>query len=764
MPVKRFMKSIARRLLSHTSRPRKPAYKPRLEFESLENRLAFDNTLGTAKDLGSVDGQVSTSGFVSRFDSNDFYRFSVATSGKANVQLSGLSNNANLQLIQDVNGNGLIDGGDTLVRSSKSGKTSEDITLFLAAGTYFAGVNYAGSFFSLGTGYTVRVTKDLGGDKIAFSRTLEFAGRMPTVRDFVGATPADNDDFYRVTLERPALVHIGLSGLSANANLQLIVDGNSNGEIDPGETIATSARSGATSEEILTRIQGTFYVRVNRVSGDTNYRLDMLSDFAGDTLDLARDLGDLADQISATDNISFGQLSGDNDIYRFELAAKGNVNVQLTQQQSTSALTTMDVVRDFNNNGFVDTGDIVVPIVGSGDDISLDAGAYFLRYRAFGKDPNSLHPAETNYTLRLTSDFAGNDLESAQEVGSVEGQVTFTERIGGTDLSDFYRFDLVSAAPVSIVLKGLGSNADLRLIQDANNNRRVDEGEILASSQNGGISSEQIVAFLGAGKYFVEVVGFSQGLSTSAGGVYRMELTSDLAGNTLGVARQIGNLDGQVSFTDFVGGTDTIDFYRFDLATARAVNIVLYRLGSNADLRLIQDINNNGAVDKNEVLASSTGAGTSSEQIVASLAAGTYFVQVVSASDSLSTNGGSGYNLELTPGFAGNTPATARDLGILATDLALIDFLAEGESDFHRFSLTERENVTVDLNVGDEDVILELIHDANNNGIIDLGEVIASNVDESSNKTISTSLESGTYFVRVVADDDPENYQLRLSL
>ncbi|MFM6002074.1 MAG: hypothetical protein ACKPB7_02165, partial [Sphaerospermopsis kisseleviana] len=37
--------------------------------------------------------------------------------------------------------------------------------------------------------------------------------------------------------------------------------------------------------------------------------------------------------------------------------------------------------------------------------------------------------------------------------------------------------------------------------------------------------------------------------------------------DTLSTARNIGTLSGTQSFTDWVGSTDTNDFYRFDLGT-----------------------------------------------------------------------------------------------------------------------------------------------------------------------------------------------------
>src|SRR6185436_17972415 len=112
--------------------------------------------------------------------------------------------------------------------------------------------------------------------------------------------------------------------------------------------------------------------------------------------------------------------------------------------------------------------------------------------------------------------------------------------------------------------------------------------------------------------------------------------------------------------------------------------------------------------------------------------AGTYFVQVVGATQSFTTSSGGGYTLELTSDLAGNKLGVARNLGTLAHDLVLLDFLGKSDtSDNYRFVLSKTAKVTLEMASGDDDVTLELIRDANDNGIVDPGEVIASSFVES---------------------------------
>ncbi|NEO61293.1 MAG: hypothetical protein F6J98_12955 [Moorea sp. SIO4G2] len=81
------------------------------------------------------------------------------------------------------------------------------------------------------------------------------------------------------------------------------------------------------------------------------------------------------------------------------------------------------------------------------------------------------------------------------------------------------------------------------------------------------------------------------------------------------------------SRTGFVGNTDTTDTYEFSIGLFEVVNISLTGLSSDADLRVIQDSNNNGLVDSGEVIDTSTSSGSLSESININ-SAGDYFVQV----------------------------------------------------------------------------------------------------------------------------------------
>src|SRR5436305_1702041 len=82
------------------------------------------------------------------------------------------------------------------------------------------------------------------------------------------------NDTRKFTLSAAATFKATLSGLAADANLQLINDANHNNGVDLGEINGTSAKTGTINEIISKPLAaGTYYLRVYRGSGDTNYSL-----------------------------------------------------------------------------------------------------------------------------------------------------------------------------------------------------------------------------------------------------------------------------------------------------------------------------------------------------------------------------------------------------------------------------------------------------------------------------------------------------------
>ena len=119
-------------------------------------------------------------------------------------------------------------------------------------------------------------------------------------------------------------------------------------------------------------------------------------------------------------------------------------------------------------------------------------------------------------------------------------------------------------------------------------------------------------------------------------------IPADNALNTIRLAKGIGYIDNKsYSFNDYVGDYDSADFYMFFLNAPSQFTATLSGLGADADIQLIQDLNNNGEIDAREILGISTQGGTTQDSISRYLDAGVYYVRVAPYS------GNTAYNLNL---------------------------------------------------------------------------------------------------------------------
>ncbi|UBF25607.1 pre-peptidase C-terminal domain-containing protein [Kovacikia minuta CCNUW1] len=470
----------------------------------------------------------------------------------------------------------------------------------------------------------------------------------------------------------------------------------------------------------------------------------------GDNIPEAYDLGTLQGR---RDFSGFVGNSDPQDFYRFQLGTTSSLSLNLT---GLSADADLFLVRDFNNNGLVESNEIVAQSIATGitsESINLNglgAGTYFAVAVQYS--------GNTNYNLSLTSDAAGNSLSSARNLGAISGNGSIADFVGNSDLDDFYQFQLNSFSDLSLNLSGLNADADLYLIQDANYNGLVDSGEILNYSVVSGTSSESIwMAGLAPGNYYIGVAQYQGNTNYQLG----ISASATEPGNSLSAAANFGIVSGQVSTSGFVGASDLQDIYRFQLNATSHLDLNLTGLSADADLYLIQDINNNGAIDANDVISSSTAIGNSSESIsIAGLSAGSYFVGVVRYS------GFTNYNLTLTADAAGDTLYTARDIGSLSGTRDFSDFVSNADyNDYYQFSLNNTSNFSANLSGLSADADLYLIRDFNGNGNIDAGEILAASaVSGSVSESITyNGLASGNYTVLVYQYSGNTNYNLQLA-
>ena len=122
----------------------------------------------------------------------------------------------------------------------------------------------------------------------------------------------------------------------------------------------------------------------------------------------------------------------------------------------------------------------------------------------------------------------------------------------------------------------------------------------------------------------------------------RFIATATASDSPLSLATDLGTL-GSVTVSEFVGDLAPQDIYRFHLDVDSDINIVLEGLSADADVALLQDINNNQEVDITDIINSSQQPSNFPESVSTNaLPAGTYYVVVYQY------EGETGYNLNIS--------------------------------------------------------------------------------------------------------------------
>ncbi|MDZ8055268.1 MAG: polymorphic toxin type 44 domain-containing protein [Aulosira sp. ZfuCHP01] len=225
------------------------------------------NTTANSFNTGTINGNGTFRDRVDATDSNDYYRFNVATTSDFTLSLNGLSADANVQLL-DSNG-AFIQG------STNTGTTAESISRSLNAGNYYVRVYSLGG----GTNYNLNLSaipQDYAGNTFSTARNIGTLSSTQTFNDFVG--DSDPNDYYKFSVNTPTNLNLSLNGLSNNADIRVLQDLNANGQSDAIEILTSSKLTGNASESInLPLGVGNYYIHVYPVgnSVNTNYNLSV---------------------------------------------------------------------------------------------------------------------------------------------------------------------------------------------------------------------------------------------------------------------------------------------------------------------------------------------------------------------------------------------------------------------------------------------------------------------------------------------------------
>ncbi|NEZ65410.1 peptidase S8 [Leptolyngbyaceae cyanobacterium CCMR0082] len=220
------------------------------------------NTLTTAHNLGVLSSNQTVQDFVGAADANDYYRFSLTQRSRLRLALTDLTANADIELLNR--------DGKVLEASYGEGLASEEMTQAVDAGDYYIRVSSAGgdSNYRLAVAANVLSVPDNAGNTFRTARNIGTLGSSSrSFQDFIGN--GDANDFYRFSLSQNSNFSLELTGLSADADVQLF---NSLGQL-----VGQSWAPGSSSESINRSLAaGTYYIRVfPYATANTNYRLTL---------------------------------------------------------------------------------------------------------------------------------------------------------------------------------------------------------------------------------------------------------------------------------------------------------------------------------------------------------------------------------------------------------------------------------------------------------------------------------------------------------
>ncbi len=579
--------------------------------------------------LLTVTGTLEANGSVSDWvGSTDVYKMTLTNAGTLNLNLTGLSGDANLAL---------FDGkGKQLKISSAKGPAAENISTALFKGDYYVKVIPVGK--AADTDYTLTSTfdpypDDNAGDTSSWANVIgELEDGVAVERnDWTGF--GDPADYYRLKLTNAGALSLNLNliDLSGDANLTLLDS--------KGKVLKTSSTKGHIDEAIAISLQaGDYFVKVAPADlgkgtvDNTRYNLSSKVDYfpedkVGNTASGAAVIGELADTVivELPGWVGFGDPA---DYYRLTLTNAGFLSLNLNQ---------IDLSGDANLTLLDKKGKVLIASSAKGHSdeaiaMALLADDYFVKVAPADLGKGIIN--NTHYNLSSTvnyfpEDKVGNTASVAAVIGELADKIIVEckDWTGFGDPADYYRLTLTTAGALNLNLTGLSGDANLTLLDS--------KGKVLKTSANISRADELIAAALAAGDYLVKVAPADLGKGTGSNTDYTLRCMVDYStGDPFATAVE---LTSSGATQGFLGFGNTEDYYKFEVLSNGAT-VTGGLNGFNSDVNLyVYD-------SKHKLLASSTKSGLTPESMdsgVGKVAAGTYYVKVM-----LAGTAATGYELD----------------------------------------------------------------------------------------------------------------------
>lgn len=246
----------------------------------------------------------------------------------------------------------------------------------------------------------------------------------------------------------------------------------------------------------------------------------------------------------------------------------------------------------------------------------LGAGTYYVKIY------KGVSSAVSNYSLAFK---IGDDSQSsAFNFGSfgtgTATTSTISSSIGGSDTQDYYTFTLTGSNLARVSLTGLSADLDVEILNSG--------GSRVAAGTASGTASESPSAMLSAGTYYVRVF---KGLSSSSS---NYSLSIKFGDDSRTDATRFGTVGSGTNtfFNSSIGGSDSSDYYRFDLTSTKGGQVILSSLSADLDVEIL---NSSGK----RIGSAGTKSGTQTETLnFSNYPAGTYYIRVYKGVSSASSN------------------------------------------------------------------------------------------------------------------------------